>query len=227
MIATRTISVMHLLASLVVIAVLISANFAPVEIAQAQAVPRPILISQETSTRAIALESVTQQHEPFSITSESSFATDKRTRITLFAMNLVLAPGETFNAVTAEAQSGDGARYPLTVEYVGPLPDQSWATAITVRLNENLPEAGDVLVRITYRGVASNRVRVGIGHIGDGPPDDEGAVPTPGSANPQSTTAATTLTPDDVRTIIAQAVSTAVQLNRPVTVIVTDSEANT
>src|SRR5688572_12195767 len=164
MIATRTTSVMHLLASLVVIAALIFANPTPVEIAQAQTGPKPILISQETSTRAIALESVTQQHEPFSVTSEPSFAADKRTRITLFAMNLALAPGETFNAVTAEAQSGDGARYLLTVEYVGPLPDQPWATAITLRLNDNLPAAGDVLLGITYRGAASNRVRVGIGH---------------------------------------------------------------
>src|SRR5688572_4972194 len=174
MIATRTTSVMHLLASLVVIAALISANPAPVEIAHAQAVPRPVLISQETSTRAIALESVTQQHEPFSITSEPGFSADKRTRITLFAMNLALAPGETLSAVTAEAEAGDGSRYPLIVEYVGPLPGQSWATAITVRLHDNLPEAGDVLVRITYRGAASNRVRVGIGYIGEGPPDDEG-----------------------------------------------------
>ncbi|MEO8435921.1 MAG: heme-binding protein [Pyrinomonadaceae bacterium] len=227
MIATRTTSVMHLLASLVIIAALITTNPAPVEIAHAQAVLKPILISQETSTRAIALESVTQQHEPFAVTSEPGFSTDKRTRITLFVMNLTLAAGETFNAVTGEAEGGDGARYPLTVEYVGPLPEQSWATAITLRLNDNLPEAGDVLVRITYRGVNSNRVRVGIGHIGDGPPDDEGAVPTPGSAIPQSTTAATTLTPADVRTIIAQAVSAAVQLNHPITVIVTDSEGNT
>jgi len=226
MIATRTTSVIHFLAPLVVIAALLAANSVPVKIAHAQAVQKPILISQETSARAIAFESVTQQHEPFSVTSQVSFAPDNRTRIMLFAMNLTLATGEAFNAVTAEAEDGTHRLYPLTVEYVGPVPDQSWATAVTLRLNDNLPEAGDVLVRITYRGVASNRVRVGIGHVGDGPPDDEGAAPTPGSAVPQSATAATTLTPADVTTIIAQAVSTAAQLNRPVTVIVTDSEGN-
>ena len=56
-----------------------------------------------------------------------------------------------------------------------------WATAITLRLNDELGDVGDVLVRITYAGSSSNRVRVGIGHVGDGPPDDQNAVPTPGS----------------------------------------------
>jgi hypothetical protein len=38
---------------------------------------------------------------------------------------------------------------------------------------------GDVLVQISYGGSASNRVRVAIGHMGGGPADDFGAVPTP------------------------------------------------
>ena len=116
-----------------------------------------------------------------------------------------------------------------TVEHVGPVPDQSWATAVVVKLNENMGDLGDVLVRIHYRGAASNRVRVGVGHVGGGPPDDPGAVPTPGpiaeeiGINPIT---AGTLTTDEVRTIIAQAVSAAVALNRLVTVAVTDREGN-
>jgi hypothetical protein len=41
-------------------------------------------------------------------------------------------------------------------------------------------DLGDVLIRVTARGVLSNRVRLAIGHIGGGPVDDPGAVPTPG-----------------------------------------------
>jgi hypothetical protein len=41
-----------------------------------------------------------------------------------------------------------------------------------MRVNENLGDVGDVLLGITYHGVSSNRVRLGIGHIGGGPPDD-------------------------------------------------------
>src|SRR5262249_36551336 len=46
-------------------------------------------------------------------------------------------------------------------------------------LNDNLGDTGDVLVGITYHSLSSNRVRIGIGHIGGGPPDDPAPSPTP------------------------------------------------
>lgn len=191
--------------------------------------PRPVLFSEPQSTRAIAVESVTKTREPFTTIARIPFAADNKTRIVLFAGNLVLAPNEGSNAVTADAEDASHNVYPLTVEHVGPVPDQSWATAVIVKLNENMGDLGDVLVRIHYRGTASNRVRVGIGHVGDGPPDDPGAVPTPGPITEEvgiNPITAGTLTPDEVRTIIAQAVSAAVALNRLVTVAVTDREGN-
>ena len=226
MTANRTTSIIQVLAPLVFLAALLASNSSPVENAHAQAGQKPILISQETSTRAIALESVTQQHEPFSLASLADFSADNRTRIQLFAMNLTLAAGEGFNAVTADAEDGAHHIYPLTVEHVGPVPEQPWLNAVIVRLSDDFVDVGDVLVRVTYHGVASNRVRVGIGHIGDGPPDDDGAIPTPGSAVPRSTTTAASITAAEAQTIIAQAVSAAVQLNRAVTVVVTDRENN-
>ena len=191
--------------------------------------PRPMLFSEQQSTRAIAVESVAKTREPFSAVARVPFAADNKTRIMLFAGNLRLAPNEGSNAVTADAEDASHNIYPLAVEYVGPVPDQSWATAVIVKLNENMVDLGDVLVRIYYRGVASNRVRVGIGHVGGGPPDDPGAVPTPGPITDEldiNPTTAGTLTPDEVRTIIAQAVSAAVALNKLVTVAVTDREGN-
>src|SRR5207245_1287136 len=47
------------------------------------------------------------------------------------------------------------------------------------RLNDNLGDVGDVLIGITYHGMTSNRVRVGIGHVGGGPPDDPTPTPSP------------------------------------------------
>jgi uncharacterized protein GlcG (DUF336 family) len=189
----------------------------------------PVLISQETSTRAIVFDSVTHQHEPFSAIAPVKFASDNSTRIMLFAMNLKIQPGETASDVIADAEDAAHHIYPLTVEYVGSVPEQPWATSITVRLDEEMGDLGDVLTRVTYRGLSSNRVRVGIGHVGDGPPDDEGAVPTPGMefpSPPSPASTAATLTPDEVRTIIAQAVSAAAPLSHPVTVVVSDREAN-
>src|SRR5215510_3624740 len=148
--------------------------------------PPPILISEETSTRALAFDSITRQREPFTAISTVKFGGDSRTRVMLFAMNLKLQTGDTAGAVTAEAEDGAHQTYSLSVEYIGDVPERAWATSIVVALNESMTDLGDVLVRIKYRGVESNRVRLGIGHIGDGPPDDPGAVPTPGSEFPSS-----------------------------------------
>ena len=190
----------------------------------------PILISRDDSTRAIAFESVTREREPFNRIARVQFSADNKTRVMLFAKNLQLQPGETATAVTADAEDVDHHIYSLTVEHVGPVPNQTWLVSIIVRLPDDLVETGDVLVRIRYRGLSSNRVRVGIGYVGGGPPDDVSAVPTPGTTvNPPGTPqslAATTLSITDVQTIIAQAASAAISLSRPVTIIVTDREGN-
>ena len=188
-----------------------------------------MLISQETSTRAIALESVTHMREPFQLTQTVPFSADNRTRIMLFAQNLSLQQGDTAADVTAEAEDGAHQIYPLKVEYVGPVPNQAWLSSIIIRLNDQMGDLGDVLVKITYRGLSSNRVRVGIMHTGGGPNDDPGAVPTPGTPNHSfagNPITAGNLMADDVRTLIAQAVSAAVALNKAVTVAVTDKEGN-
>ncbi|MDX6695021.1 MAG: hypothetical protein QOF02_2624 [Blastocatellia bacterium] len=195
----------------------------------AQTSARPVLVSDTNSTRALALDALAQTREPFSLISPLPFTSDHRTRVMLFALNLALQPGETTSAVTAEAEDAEHHVYPLTVEHVGPVPEQSWTTAVVVKLHDDMNDVGDVLVRITYHGLQSNRVRVGIGHTGGGLPDDIGAVPTPGSAVPQSpvnTILAGNLTDADVRQLIAQAVSAAVALNKAVTVAVTDKEGN-
>lgn len=202
---------------------IVAANFFSRTRAQSN---KPTLISEETSTRAIAVESVSQTREPFPVTLPINWSADNRTRITLFAMGLL--PNDNASAVSADAEDGAHRIYPLSVEYAGPVPNQEWMSSIVVCLDDRMGDAGDVLIRISYHGVASNRVRVGIGHVGDGPPDDSGAVPTPGTIAPpvQPSATAGTLTASDVQTIIAQAVSAAASLGHPVTVAVTDREAN-
>ena len=125
----------------------------------------------------------------------------------------------------ADAEDAGHNIHTLTVENVGKVPDQPWATSVVVRLPESLPPSGDALVRIRYRGIASNRVRVGIGQIGGGPLDDVNAVPTPGFTGPiepPADAAATNLTATDVQRIIQQAASAAESLGKAVTIIVTD-----
>ncbi len=143
------------------------------------ALAAPVLLTQTNSTRGIALDSVMNVAEPFQPQAPVAFGNDTRTRVMLFATNLTLAEGETIAAVTSDAEDVTRFRYPLTVEYIGAVPNQTWITAVVVRLNDNLGDAGDVLIGITYHGMTSNRVRLGIGHIGGGPPDDPAPSPTP------------------------------------------------
>ena len=132
----------------------------------------PILLTKPNSTRALAVESVTRLTEPFAPTADIPFSADNRTRVMLFANDLSLAASETAADVTAAAEDGNHLIYPLTVEYVGSVSGATGVTAVIVRLNDNLGDVGDVLVGITLHGATSNRVRVGIGHVGGGPPDD-------------------------------------------------------
>ena len=189
---------------------------------------RPILISHSDSTRAIAFDSVTRRREPFTTTAEIKFGSDSATRIMLFAMNL--QPNEAFDAITADAEDATHTLYPLTVEYVGAVPNNPWVSSVVIRIPENLPATGDVLVRIKYRDMESNRVRVGIGVVGGGPADDPNAIPTPGLLSPvepqPATLLATNLSPSDIQTILQQAASAATSLGKPVTIVITDREGN-
>jgi uncharacterized protein (DUF1800 family) len=142
------------------------------------------------------LESVTFKGEPFPLTSSVKFSSDPRTRVCIFATGLELLPGEGVNAFSAEAEDSGGVRYPLTVEYVGQVPpatdsigtttDFSGITMIVVRLNDAMGDLGDVLLRLNLHGMSSNRVRLGIGHLGGTLPSDAalGLVPTPAPATP-------------------------------------------
>ncbi|HEV7747337.1 MAG TPA: heme-binding protein [Pyrinomonadaceae bacterium] len=217
---------LHILRTLGPSVFLISASLMSFQTAGAQTIA-PVLISQADSTRAISFESVTEHREPFSVTSPVRFGTDNQTRIMLFVMNLGLQLGDDVSAITVEAEDAAHHVYPLPVEFLGSVPDQPWASSLVVRVSSAMDGLGDVLVRVSYRGLSSNRVRVAMGHIGGGLPDDPGAVPTPGTPFPLAvSTTAGNLSIGDVQTIISQAVSAAVSLNRNVTVAVTDREAN-
>jgi hypothetical protein len=153
---------------------------------QAATTKAPLLFSHETTTRAIALESVNLRSEPFPLTMAPSFGADARTRVAIFAMNLELLPGEGLNAFSSEVEDAAGKRYALRVEYVGQVPGFPGITMLIVRLADDLGDVGDVLLRINLHGMSSNRVRLGIGHIGNNLPSDQvlGLSPTPAPDTP-------------------------------------------
>lgn len=132
----------------------------------------PVLLCQPNSNRAVALDSVLHANEPFATKYQYPWGIDNQTRIILFVDNFKLRRGEGVEALTADAEDAAGHHYKLRVEYVGLNSDLESVHSVIVRLADELGDVGDVLIQVTYRGIASNRVRIGIGHIGGGPADD-------------------------------------------------------
>jgi glucose/arabinose dehydrogenase len=123
--------------------------------------PPPILLTEENTDRAIALDSVNLLRDPFPLTNLLNFSSDNRTRVMLFSINLDLVPGDNAS-VTASAEDTQLNVYPLTVEYAGAVPALSSLTEVIVVLPDNLPAGQDVLVKITWHGMTSNKARIRI-----------------------------------------------------------------
>jgi len=81
----------------------------------------PVLQVEAGSNHAVALDSVTFQHDPYSIVNDNNFSGDHRTRILLFVASLTLDSGENSSAVTVQAESSGGVHI-LPVEFVGKVP---------------------------------------------------------------------------------------------------------
>jgi glucose/arabinose dehydrogenase len=124
--------------------------------------PPPILLTEDGTDSAIAFDSVTMMRDPFPLANVFNFGADNRTRVMLFCVNLDLLQGENSSAVTARAEDAVLNVYPLTVEFVGPVPNLAGVTELLVKLPDNLPTGQDVLVSVTLHGQTSNKVRLRI-----------------------------------------------------------------
>ena len=120
-----------------------------------------VLLSEQNSQRAIALDSALMTRDPFPIRNDLNFfAPDHRTRVSLFATGVKLSAGETAAAVTATAEDLQGAIRPLDVEFVGRPALNDWLTQVVVKLNDQITLTGDLKIKITLHGQTSNTVLV-------------------------------------------------------------------
>jgi hypothetical protein len=122
----------------------------------------PVVMTEENTERAVALDSVTQMSGPFSPVNSYNFSSDKRTRISLFVMNLELLPGEDASAVKVQAQDAKGRTYTLQVEYLATLPGFPWLTQAVIKLPDDVFAPGDLRMSISLRGVTSNNVFINL-----------------------------------------------------------------
>lgn len=123
---------------------------------------RPLLLTDEGSNRALALDSVTFKRDPFPVNSPYNFSSDLRTRLMLLSANLDLQPGDGPAMVVAQADDGSGHLYPLDVEWIGRLPNFDWITVVIAKLPDELASASQALVSITAHNQSSNTVLVSL-----------------------------------------------------------------
>lgn len=123
----------------------------------------PVLLTELNTDFAIALDSVTQTRDPFSLLNPNNLSADSRRRISLFAWRLQLLPGDTTSDVTVTAEDDQGRTYDLTVEYLGSLPGVGDVTQVVVRLPDSVVGAPrDLRVKVTLRGAVSNKAIIKI-----------------------------------------------------------------
>jgi hypothetical protein len=146
--------------------------------------PTPILLSERGSTRALAIKAedwngtIPRSGDP------QAFTPGERSRVMFFVTNLSLMDGEGANAFRLYLEDPNGTSFRFDVEDIQPVTRDNAVYAVIVSLYDQtgyhgqLQSVGDHLVRLTWRGLASNRVRVGIGKLGGDIQDDKGAVST-------------------------------------------------
>ena len=122
----------------------------------------PVILVQEGTDLAIALDSVTMMREPFAVDSPSNFSLDHRTRLMLFVTDLELSAGESISAITAQAEDALQVAHPVTVEFVGRVPGFPTLMQLIIKLPDGLSANTDVLLSIKFHDQTSNRVRLRI-----------------------------------------------------------------
>jgi hypothetical protein len=115
----------------------------------------PLLLRDEDSGRAIALDSVTQVADPLPLLNFNNFSSDQRSRISLFVWGLELQPNEDKSVVTVNLENAQGSTFTPTVEYVGDQPGLPGTKQVVIRLPDGA--TGDLWATVSLRSLTSNR----------------------------------------------------------------------
>jgi probable HAF family extracellular repeat protein len=117
---------------------------------------QPMLLTEPNSSRAIVVESIWFLRDPFGLQTQGLLSSDRRTRVTILTRNLEIIAGENTAPPTVQAENAQHQLIDLPVEFIGKVPNATWLTQVTVRLPDQLNTAGEIQVRISFRGQTSN-----------------------------------------------------------------------
>ena len=115
----------------------------------------PVILTEEGSERAVALNSVNLTRAPFFNTTRPSLIADGKPRIALFAINVAAA--ET-SAVEVTAEDENGNIFASELEAVIPLDGPIWMVQLNIKLPDELSGSRRLWVSIKAGGHTSNRV---------------------------------------------------------------------
>ncbi|MEP6787660.1 MAG: DUF1800 family protein [Acidobacteriota bacterium] len=156
--------------------------------------PTPVLLSQPDSTYALVVQPKTRLRVDAQLGVVRPIP--EYSTIQIFTANIAMMDGEGANAfrVTVEDSGGRNYRFPvLAIAPTDLVKSDTQVYAVTVLLKDELgfwdapPADGDVLIGLTWRGLASNRVKIGFNQVGGKIKDDPGAVPTPPTTTAKAT----------------------------------------
>ena len=120
----------------------------------------PVLLTEELTDHAIALDLVTQTRDPFSLINPNNLSNDQRRRVSLFVWNLGLLSIDTVASVAVGAHDDEGRVYILPVEALATVDD---VTQVVVRLPDNVIGAPrDLRVNVRLRGLGTNEAVIKI-----------------------------------------------------------------
>jgi hypothetical protein len=118
---------------------------------------KPLIALDETTSRAVALDSVLLKRDPFPLANIHNFSLDQRTRIAVFVQGVELNSTETPSSVLVQLEDNQNHIYPLVVEDVRKVPNFDWLSQIVVKLPDSIDSEGDFRITITFRGATGNK----------------------------------------------------------------------
>ena len=146
--------------------------------------PTPVLLTETQSTRALVQRANLTRRTSIPVSGQTAFAPN--TKVTVYVANIALMDGEGANAFRIDAEDEKGHHFQFPVLGIEPVKgDVDGVFAFTLLLRDEIgfwepPAAdGDLLIAVTWRGLASNRARLGLGVTGGAIKDDPTSVPMP------------------------------------------------
>ena len=143
--------------------------------------PVPVLVSAENRNRVLAVQESSLRYRPIR-QQESIFFPGRSTAFTLYVSNIELMPSEGANAFRVYIRQKSGRIYELETRSVAKVAPKEYALGVALydpAGYRGQPAAdGDSLIYVTWRGLASNSLKIGIGSTGGDIPRPE-PLPTP------------------------------------------------